>query len=105
MSITVRSIVKGIVFFLSHHIFTFVVAPFAAFSAFGYYTGNYVDLLDSIYFWLSYVTWWVGLGVLSSVGLGTGMHSGILFLFPHIMKVCVAADDFESLNFDSVRRA
>ena len=35
----------------------------------------------------SYVIWWVGLGVLSSIGLGTGMHSGLLFLFPHMLKV------------------
>lgn len=35
-----------------------------------------------------YVVWWVGLGVLSSIGLGTGMHSGLLFLFPHILMVC-----------------
>jgi hypothetical protein len=34
-----------------------------------------------------YVTWWLGLGVLSSIGLGTGMHSGLLFLFPHMLKV------------------
>ncbi len=37
--------------------------------------------------WVKYVVWWVGLGVLSSIGLGTGMHSGLLFLFPHILKV------------------
>ena len=40
--------------------------------------------------WLAYVVWWVGLGVLSSIGLGTGMHSGLLFLFPHILKVGAA---------------
>lgn len=34
-----------------------------------------------------FVVWWVGLGVLSSIGLGTGMHSGLLFLFPHMLKV------------------
>ena len=37
--------------------------------------------------WIQYAVWWVGLGVLSSVGLGSGMHSGVLFLFPHILKV------------------
>ena len=37
--------------------------------------------------WVQYVVWWVGLGVLSSVGLGAGMHSGLLFLFPHMLKV------------------
>jgi len=34
-----------------------------------------------------YLVWWVGLGILSSIGLGTGMHSGLLFLFPHMLKV------------------
>ena len=28
--------------------------------------------------WLQCVVWWFGLGVLSSIGLGTGMHSGLL---------------------------
>lgn len=37
--------------------------------------------------WVQYMVWWVGLGVLSSIGLGTGMHSGLLFLFPHMLKV------------------
>ena len=31
--------------------------------------------------------WWVGLGVLSSVGLGTGLHTFILYLGPHIAAV------------------
>ena len=39
-----------------------------------------------------YVVWWVGLGVLSSVGLGSGMHTGILFLFPHVFKVTWTAE-------------
>ena len=37
--------------------------------------------------WLQYLVWWVGLGVLSSIGLGSGVHSGLLFLFPHVLKV------------------
>lgn len=35
---------------------------------------------------VKYVVWWVGLGILSSIGLGTGMQSGVLFLFPHMLK-------------------
>eukprot|EP00668_Euglena_longa_P035351 GGOE01045415.1.p1 GENE.GGOE01045415.1~~GGOE01045415.1.p1 ORF type:complete len:504 (+),score=170.95 GGOE01045415.1:70-1512(+) len=46
-----------------------------------------------------YVVWWVTLGVLSSIGLGTGMHSGILFLFPHIISVSHAAQECGSLDF------
>ncbi|PSC74979.1 Vacuole membrane 1 [Micractinium conductrix] len=51
--------------------------------------------------WLQYLVWWVGLGVLSSIGLGTGMHSGLLFLFPHILMVCLSAERCGHLNFDA----
>lgn len=51
--------------------------------------------------WFEFVMWWVGLGVLSSIGLGTGMHSGFLFLFPHILRICLAAERCGSTDFDS----
>ncbi|KAK2076787.1 hypothetical protein QBZ16_005013 [Prototheca wickerhamii] len=57
--------------------------------------------LDEAETWLQYAIWWVGLGILSSIGLGTGMHSGILFLFPHILKVCLAAERCGHLRFDT----
>jgi membrane protein YqaA with SNARE-associated domain len=37
-------------------------------------------------------SWWITLGVLSSVGLGSGMHTGMMFLFPHIMEVVLSAE-------------
>jgi vacuole membrane protein 1 len=52
-------------------------------------------------YWLMYFVWWFGLGVLSSIGLGTGLHTGVLFLFPHILKVELAAFNCEPTNFDS----
>jgi len=36
--------------------------------------------------------WWIILGVLSSVGFGTGLHSGMMFLFPHVLQVVTAAE-------------
>jgi len=36
--------------------------------------------------------WWVVLGILSSIGFGTGLHSGIMFLFPHLMTVVFAGE-------------
>nr|CDQ04438.1 Bm6390 [Brugia malayi] len=39
--------------------------------------------------------YWIGLGVLSSIGLGTGLHTFILYLGPHIASVTMAA--YESL--------
>lgn len=50
-------------------------------------------------YFLADAAWWLALGVLSSIGLGTGMHSGILFLFPHIYKTCAAAHMCGSTNF------
>lgn len=46
---------------------------------------------------VEYIVWWVGLGILSSVGLGSGMHTGILFLFPHVFKVTNAVENMATL--------
>ena len=40
--------------------------------------------------------WWVLLGVLSSVGLGTGLHTFVLYLGPFIAKVTMAATGKQS---------
>lgn len=46
-----------------------------------------------------FVVYWTGLGVLSSVGLGTGLHTFLLYLGPHIASVTLAAYECNSLNF------
>lgn len=37
--------------------------------------------------------YWIALGVASSIGLGTGLHTFVLYLGPHIAKVVVASID------------
>ncbi|XP_058791700.1 vacuole membrane protein 1 isoform X2 [Phymastichus coffea] len=52
--------------------------------------------------WEAQVRWclyWIGLGVLSSVGLGTGLHTFVLYLGPHIAAVTMAAYECGALNF------
>lgn len=44
---------------------------------------------------------WIGLGILSSIGLGFGMHTFVLFLAPHIASVTLAAQSCKSLDFPS----
>ena len=44
---------------------------------------------------------WVGLGVLSSIGLGSGVHTGVLFLFPHVLRVALAAEACGHTVFDT----
>ena len=43
--------------------------------------------------------YWLGLGILSSVGLGTGLHTFILYLGPHIASVTLAAYECGTLSF------
>ncbi|XP_044763793.1 vacuole membrane protein 1 isoform X2 [Coccinella septempunctata] len=43
--------------------------------------------------------YWIGLGVLSSVGLGTGLHTFLLYLGPHIARVTLAAYECNSVDF------
>ena len=41
----------------------------------------------------SFSMYWILLGVASSIGLGTGLHTFVLYLGPHIAKVVVASID------------
>jgi vacuole membrane protein 1 len=42
---------------------------------------------------LLFVFWWIGLGIASSIGLGTGLHTFLLYLGPHIAKVAVVSHE------------
>jgi len=44
--------------------------------------------------------YWCFLGILSSVGLGSGLHTFVLYLGPHIARVTMAAYDCNSTDFD-----
>ncbi len=37
--------------------------------------------------------YWITLGIASSIGLGTGLHTFVLYLGPHIAKVTLAANE------------
>jgi hypothetical protein len=34
----------------------------------------------------AFAAWWLALGVASSIGFGAGLHTGLLFLVPHVAK-------------------
>ena len=46
---------------------------------------------------------WIDTGILSSIGVGTGLQSGLLFLFPFIFKITSASQRCQSLDFDYER--
>lgn len=43
--------------------------------------------------------WWILLGVASAFGLGTGLHTFLLFLGPYIAEVTMAAHDCHGVDF------
>ena len=36
--------------------------------------------------WFRFVTYWFLLGAISSIGFGTGLHTGMLYLFPYVIS-------------------
>jgi len=61
--------------------------------------GSHTESVLHVEKYLAWCLWWVGLGVLSSVGLGTGLHTFILYLGPHIAAVTMAAYECGTLDF------
>ncbi|CAK9302385.1 unnamed protein product [Gordionus sp. m RMFG-2023] len=57
--------------------------------------------IDKIYKTSYYYLSWFGLGILSSIGIGTGLHTFILYLGPFLANVTIAAHKCQSLNFPS----
>lgn len=64
-----------------------------------YVSGPYKSVFERGLKKLKWCLYWVGLGVLSSVGLGTGLHTFLLYLGPHIASVTMAAYECGALNF------
>ncbi|KAI8593293.1 hypothetical protein BDZ88DRAFT_404220 [Geranomyces variabilis] len=57
-----------------------------------------VAALEANFLWFG---WWLVLGIASSIGLGTGLHTFVLFLGPHIARVTLTAYQCHSLDFET----
>ncbi|GLC40932.1 hypothetical protein PLESTB_000965300 [Pleodorina starrii] len=98
---TANGLYRGAKWVASHPVTMLVVLPALLAYAGTKWAGYKEELLTEVEETAKYLVWWVGLGVLSSIGLGTGMHTGLLFLFPHILKVCLAAETCGHFRFDT----
>jgi vacuole membrane protein 1 len=94
----ISSLIRSIVY---HDLTKFLIPVLCLYAIGAVIDGPHRVVVHAINFAFMYTIWWVGLGILSSIGLGTGMHSGLLFLFPHIMQVCMAAQECGSMEFRS----
>ncbi|GMH41707.1 hypothetical protein BSKO_09617 [Bryopsis sp. KO-2023] len=97
---TYWTLLSGVRWIVSHRLTVFLVLPLVlTYLGLRLFTSmaSFVGEIDT---WAKFGTWWLTLGVLSSIGFGTGMHSGVLFLFPYILKVCLAAEACQGVDFD-----
>uniref|UniRef100_A0AAY5K684 Vacuole membrane protein 1 n=1 Tax=Esox lucius TaxID=8010 RepID=A0AAY5K684_ESOLU len=58
--------------------------------------GTHQKHVEKRFLWCSY---WIGLGILSSVGLGTGLHTFLLYLGSHIASVTLEVYECGSVDF------
>eukprot|EP00606_Chrysophyceae_sp_TOSAG23-5_P000099 GSChrysophyteH2.ASY1.ANO1.368.1 assembled CDS len=61
----------------------------------------FADEVATFTFCVEYAVWWLGLGILSSVGMGSGLQSGMLFLYPHVFAIILGAQTCQSIDFIS----
>lgn len=93
---------KLLMFVFSHSLFIWAFLPLAAvWVAAEWNPGPHTQYVKEVDFVFEYIAWWVGLGILSSIGLGSGLQTGVLFMFPHIIKVCLTAEMCGTTNFES----
>lgn len=53
--------------------------------------GPHDQFVKEVSVYLRYASWWVGLGIASSIGLGSGLHTFVLYLGPHIAMFTLKA--------------
>ncbi|CAN1807731.1 hypothetical protein LINPERHAP1_LOCUS25142, partial [Linum perenne] len=70
--------------------------------------GPHEKHLEEVYHYLRFGLWWIALGVASSIGLGSGLHTFVLYLGPHIALFTIKAMqcgrvDLKSAPYDTIQ--
>jgi len=82
MSSTIQLVKDILSWCLGHILIIILVIAFLA--GFLYLPGPHETYRAEIIDFTAFALYWIGLGVASSIGLGTGLHTFILYLGPHI---------------------
>ena len=69
-----------------------IIFGILALSAFALLDGPHTAYRQELYDFTIFAAYWILLGVASSIGLGTGLHTFVLYLGPHIARVTLAAN-------------
>lgn len=70
--------------------------------------GPHEKHMDELLRYIRFGLWWVGLGVASSIGLGSGLHTFVLYLGPHIAFFTIKATqcgriDLKGAPYDTIQ--
>eukprot|EP00753_Platysulcus_tardus_P009505 PLAT2152.1.p1 GENE.PLAT2152.1~~PLAT2152.1.p1 ORF type:complete len:460 (-),score=224.49 PLAT2152.1:85-1299(-) len=68
------------------------------------FPGQHAALRDRLVSTGSFTFWWLALGVMSSIGFGSGLHTFLLYLGPHIVRVTIHATLCRHVNFSAAVR-
>ncbi|KAJ1888971.1 hypothetical protein LPJ81_006217, partial [Coemansia sp. IMI 209127] len=69
------------------------------YTALHFVAGPHINVFNRADAWIGWHFYWVFLGVLSSIGLGAGLHTFVLFLGPHIARVTLTAHECSGTSF------
>eukprot|EP00347_Sterkiella_histriomuscorum_P000568 403375347 len=89
--ILIGQLIKATFNYVIHHIIL-ILALVSAITAFYQAPGPHEQYRQTVTDFLLFAAWWIGLGIASSVGFGTGLHTFVLYLGPHIAKVTMASN-------------
>ncbi|XP_058001068.1 vacuole membrane protein KMS1 isoform X3 [Hevea brasiliensis] len=70
--------------------------------------GSHEKHIEELAHYLRFGLWWIALGVASSIGLGSGLHTFVLYLGPHIALFTIKAMqcgrvDLKSAMYDTIQ--
>lgn len=92
ISICTANLLKDSISFLVNH--GLLIGVFVCLCLlFSYAPGPHEEYRQEVYDFSFFACYWIGLGIASSIGLGTGLHTFVLYLGPHIAKVTLAAHE------------
>jgi hypothetical protein len=59
-----------------------------------------IQYMREVLAYLRFGLWWVGLGVASSIGLGSGLHTFVLYLGPHIAMFTIRGLKWRRVSYE-----
>ncbi|KAI5076502.1 hypothetical protein GOP47_0008567 [Adiantum capillus-veneris] len=83
---------ETILYIASHKVLLFLAClTFLGWRKLNTIRGPHEQFMKEVSIYLRYASWWVGLGIASSIGLGSGLHTFVLYLGPHIAMFTLKA--------------